>query len=85
MADLRLRRNDVVFIPAQQEVFVSVLGDVGHPGAIPLTPESTLTSVLAQSGGLSRRRFEQHSSDSAFNRKDHDDLVQESAHPAGCR
>jgi polysaccharide biosynthesis/export protein len=53
MADLRLRRNDVVFVPAQQEVFVSVLGDVGHPGAVPLTPESTLTSVLAQSGGLS--------------------------------
>ena len=53
MADLRLRRNDVVFVPAQQEVFVSVLGDVPHPGAIPLTPESTLTSVLAQSGGPS--------------------------------
>ena len=53
MADLRLRRNDVVFVPAQQEVFVSVLGDVGHPGAVPLTPESTLTSVLAQSGGPS--------------------------------
>jgi polysaccharide biosynthesis/export protein len=53
MADLRLRRNDVVFVPAQQQVFVSVLGDVGHPGAVPLTPESTLTSVLAQSGGPS--------------------------------
>jgi polysaccharide biosynthesis/export protein len=53
MADLRLRRNDVVFVPAQQEVFVSVLGDVGHPGAVPLTPESTLTSVLAQTGGPS--------------------------------
>jgi polysaccharide biosynthesis/export protein len=53
MADVRLRRNDVIFIPAQQEVFVSVLGDVGHPGAVPLTPESTLTSILAQSGGLS--------------------------------
>jgi len=51
MADLRLRRDDVVFVPAQQEVFVSVLGDVGHPGAVALTPESTLTSVLAQSGG----------------------------------
>jgi polysaccharide export outer membrane protein len=51
MADLRLRRNDVVFVPAQQEVFVSVLGDVVHPGAVPLTPESTLTSILAQSGG----------------------------------
>jgi polysaccharide biosynthesis/export protein len=54
MADLRLRRNDVVFVPAQQEVFVSVLGDVEHPGAVPLTPESTLTSVLAQTGGLSQ-------------------------------
>ncbi len=54
MADLRLRRNDVVFVPAQQEVFVSVLGDVEHPGAVPLMPESTLTSVLAQTGGLSQ-------------------------------
>jgi len=52
VADLRLRRNDIVFVPAQQEVFVSVLGNVAHPGAVPLTPESTLTSVLALSGGL---------------------------------
>lgn len=53
MADLRLRRNDIVFVPAQQEVFVSVLGSVTHPGAIALTPESTLASILAQAGGLS--------------------------------
>jgi len=52
MADLRLRRNDIVFVPAQQEVFVSVLGSVTHPGAITLTSESTLASVLAQAGGL---------------------------------
>jgi polysaccharide biosynthesis/export protein len=52
MADLRLRRNDIVFVPAQQEVFVSVLGKVTHSGAVPLTPESTLASVLAQAGGL---------------------------------
>jgi polysaccharide biosynthesis/export protein len=52
MADLRLRRNDIVFVPAQQEVFVSVLGSVMHAGAIALTPESTLASVLAQAGGL---------------------------------
>jgi len=52
MADLRLRRNDIVFVPAQQEVFVSVLGSVMHAGAIPLSPESTLASVLAQAGGL---------------------------------
>jgi len=47
-----LRRNDIVFVPAQQEVFVSVLGSVMHAGAVPLTSESTLASVLAQSGGL---------------------------------
>lgn len=52
MADMRLKRNDIVFVPRQQEVFVSVLGSVNHPGAIPLTPESTLTSVLAQAGGM---------------------------------
>jgi polysaccharide export outer membrane protein len=52
MADMRLRRNDIVFVPAQQEVFVSVLGDVMHAGAVALTPESTLVSVLAQAGGL---------------------------------
>jgi polysaccharide export outer membrane protein len=51
MADLRLRRNDIVFVPAQQEVFVSVMGSVMHAGAIPLTPDSTLASVLAQAGG----------------------------------
>ena len=52
MADLRLRRNDIVYVPTQQEVFVSVLGSVMHAGAIPLTSESTLASVLAQAGGL---------------------------------
>jgi polysaccharide export outer membrane protein len=52
MADLRLRRNDIVFVPAQQEVFVSVLGSVRNAGAIALTPDSTLASVLAQAGGL---------------------------------
>lgn len=52
LADLRLKRNDIVFIPAQQEIFVSVLGQVQHPGAVPLTPQSTLVSVIAQSGGM---------------------------------
>ncbi len=51
-ADLRLRRNDIVFVPAQQQIFVSVLGSVAHPGAVPLTPESTLASILAESGGI---------------------------------
>ena len=52
MADMRLRRNDIVFIPSQADQFVTVLGEVRNPGAIALTPESTLPSVLAQAGGL---------------------------------
>jgi polysaccharide export outer membrane protein len=50
LADLRLRRNDIVYVPQPQELFVSVMGQVGKPGTIPLTPQSTLTSVLAQAG-----------------------------------
>jgi polysaccharide biosynthesis/export protein len=52
LADLRLKRNDIVFVPAQQEVFVSVLGAVIHPGAVALTSQSTLASVIAQAGGM---------------------------------
>jgi polysaccharide export outer membrane protein len=51
-ADIRLRRNDIIFIPSQADLFVTVLGEVKSPGAIPLTRESTLPSVLAQAGGL---------------------------------
>jgi polysaccharide export outer membrane protein len=50
LADLRLRRNDIVYVPAPRELFVSVLGEVGRPGNVALTPESTLRSVLADSG-----------------------------------
>lgn len=52
MADMRLRRNDIVFVPSEQQMFVSVLGSVAHPGAIILNSDSTLASILAQAGGL---------------------------------
>jgi len=52
LADLRLRRDDVVYVPNGGERFVSVLGQVQHAGAVPLTGTSTLTSVLAQAGGF---------------------------------
>jgi polysaccharide export outer membrane protein len=52
MADLRLRRDDVIYVPSGAERFVSVLGEVGKPGAIPLTSTSTLASVLAEAGGF---------------------------------
>ncbi len=52
LADLRLRRDDVVYVPSVSERFVSVLGEVQHPGAIPLAYNSTVASLLAQAGGL---------------------------------
>lgn len=53
LADLRLRRNDVIFIPALSTRTVSVMGQVQHPGEIPLHHDSTVTSVIGEAGGLS--------------------------------
>jgi polysaccharide export outer membrane protein len=47
---MRLRRNDIVYVPQPEELFVSVLGQVTKPGTIPLTKQSTLTSILAEAG-----------------------------------
>ena len=55
LADLRLRRDDVIYVPNLTERFVSVLGEVNRPGAIPLTSTSTLASVLAGAGGFSAK------------------------------
>jgi len=52
MADVRLRRNDMIVVPDQQDRFVSVQGEVKTPGLILLRYNSTLPSVLAQAGGL---------------------------------
>ncbi len=52
LADLRLRRDDVIYVPSMAERFISVLGEVQHPGAVPLTNNSTLASVLAEAGGF---------------------------------
>jgi polysaccharide biosynthesis/export protein len=52
LADLRLRRDDVIYVASGGERFVSVLGQVQHPGAVPLTGTSTLASVLANAGGF---------------------------------
>jgi polysaccharide export outer membrane protein len=52
LADLRLRRGDIVYVPNMSEQFVSVLGEVQHPGAIPLHYNSSLASVLAEAGGF---------------------------------
>jgi polysaccharide biosynthesis/export protein len=52
LADVRLRSNDIVYVPGDQDDFVSVLGEVNHPGAVKLRRETTLTDVLAMAGGL---------------------------------
>jgi len=53
-ADLRLRRNDIVLIPVENEL-ISVLGAVKTPGAVSFNPESTLQVILAQVGGLAEQ------------------------------
>jgi polysaccharide export outer membrane protein len=49
--DIRLRRNDVVLIPVENNL-ISVLGAVRTPGAVRFNPQSTLTTLIAQAGGL---------------------------------
>jgi polysaccharide export outer membrane protein len=51
--DLRLRRNDVIYVPANQQDTVTVLGEVNHPGVFRLKRDTTLADVLAMAGGLS--------------------------------
>ena len=53
LADLRLRRNDVIFVPAISTRSVTVMGQVQHPGQIVLKHNSTLTSILGEAGGVS--------------------------------
>jgi polysaccharide biosynthesis/export protein len=53
LADLRLRRNDVIFVPSISTRSVTVMGQVQHPGQIVLKHNSTLTSILGEAGGVS--------------------------------
>ncbi len=55
LADLRLRRDDVIYVPSMSEHFVSVLGEVQHPGPVQLTHGSTLASVLSTAGGTTEK------------------------------
>lgn len=53
LADLRLRRSDMIFVPALSTRSVTVMGQVQHPGEIVLKHNSTLTSILGEAGGVS--------------------------------
>ena len=52
LANMRLQRDDIVYVPSAQERFVSILGEVQHPGAVSLMHNSTVASVLAEVGGI---------------------------------
>lgn len=53
--NIRLRRNDIVYIPEDQESLVSVLGEVARPGPERLTGNSTLVSVITAAGGITEK------------------------------
>jgi polysaccharide export outer membrane protein len=50
--NMRLRRDDVLYVPDEKDNSVSVLGEVQKPGLVKLEPKTTLLEVLAMSGGL---------------------------------
>ena len=52
MAAIRIQRDDVVYVPTPKERYVSVLGQVQHPGAIRLEDDTTVAMLLAEAGGL---------------------------------
>ena len=58
--DLHLRRDDVVYVPDEQEEMVSVLGQVQHPSSVRLTTDTKLLDVLAMAGGLTDNAAPDH-------------------------
>ncbi len=53
--DIHLRRNDIIYVPENQESLISVLGEVTHPGPVRLTQKDTLVSLLAEAGGVTEK------------------------------
>lgn len=49
--NMRLQRNDVVYVPELEERLIYVLGAVGHPGAFTLTPNMSFLEALSKAGG----------------------------------
>jgi polysaccharide export outer membrane protein len=49
--NIRLRPNDIVYIPDSNETSVYVLGAVHRPGAYRMTPDMSLLDALSQAGG----------------------------------
>lgn len=49
--NLKLKRNDIVYVPELEEKLIYVLGEVRNPGAVPLTPYMSFIEALAKAGG----------------------------------
>ena len=49
--NLRLHRDDIVYVPDADDQLVYVLGEVKNPGAVRLTPDMSFLDALALSGG----------------------------------
>ncbi len=50
--NIRLKQNDVVYIPDSDDTVVFVLGEVRRPGAYSVTGDMTVLDALAQAGGV---------------------------------
>jgi polysaccharide export outer membrane protein len=50
--NIRLGRDDLLYMPDAGDQLVYVLGEVQHPGAFRLTPEMSFLDAFAQAGGL---------------------------------
>jgi polysaccharide export outer membrane protein len=51
--NIRLKPNDLVYIPDSFDTLVYVMGEVARPGAYRLTPDMSLMDALSQAGGPS--------------------------------
>jgi polysaccharide export outer membrane protein len=49
--NVRLQRDDVVYLPDADDQLVYVMGEVHKPGAYTLTPDMSFLDALAQAGG----------------------------------
>jgi polysaccharide export outer membrane protein len=49
--NIRLQRNDTVYIPDSDDQLIYVMGEVKRPGAIRMTPGMSFLNALAQAGG----------------------------------
>ena len=49
--NIRLKPNDLVYLPDAADTMVYVLGAVSRPGALPLSRDMTILAALGQAGG----------------------------------